>query len=215
MSHHTHPKFELIYFPIHGRAEVLRLTFALAQAEFTDVPVTDWMTLKPQMPLGQVPVLKETHGDESWMIPQSGAIIRHLGRVLHLYGQNEREHTICDYVLESAMDWRAKFIPVAYGKMYGTPQDVQDKYWNELCDHNLRLLDKLLASSAKTGEWFAGAKPTIADVAVWDTMDSNLSKRADVLDKYPALRSFYDRFAALPGIAAHLGSRRPSEHRQA
>ena len=112
MSHHTHPKFELIYFPIHGRAEVLRLTFALAQAEFTDVPVTDWMTLKPQMPLGQVPVLKETHGDESWMIPQSGAIIRHLGRVLHLYGQNEREHTICDYVLESAMDWRAKFMPV-------------------------------------------------------------------------------------------------------
>ena len=100
------------------------------------------------------------------------------------------------------MDWRAKFIPVAYGKMYGTPQDVQDKYWNELCDHNLRLLDKLLASSAKTGEWFAGAKPTIADVAVWDTMDSNLAKRADVLDKYPALRSSADRFAALPGIAA-------------
>ena len=104
MNQRTLPKFELIYFPIHGRAEVLRLTFALAQAEFTDVAVTDWMTLKPQMPLGQVPVLKETVGDETWLIPQSGAILRHLGRVLNLYGATEREHTIVDYVLESATD---------------------------------------------------------------------------------------------------------------
>ncbi len=215
MNQNSLPKFELIYFPIHGRAEVLRLTFALAQAEFTDVAVTDWMTLKPQMPLGQVPVLKETVGDETWLIPQSGAILRHLGRVLNLYGATEREHTIVDYVLESAMDWRAKFIPVSYAKMYGTPQDVQDKYWNELVDHNLKAMEKLLANPMKSGAWFAGQSPSIADAAVWDTMDANLAKRPELLDKYPSLRGFYDRFAALPGVAAHLASRRPSEHRQA
>ena len=59
MTQSTLPTFELIYFPIHGRAEMLRLTFALGQAAFTDVPVTDWATLKPQMPLGQVPVLRK------------------------------------------------------------------------------------------------------------------------------------------------------------
>ena len=153
MNQRTLPKFELIYFPIHGRAEMLRLTFALGQAEFTDVPVTDWATLKPQTPLGQVPVLKETQGEDSWLIPQSGAIIRHLGRVLNLYGQTEREHTIADYVLESAMDWRAKFIPVAFAKMFGTAQDVQDRYWNEQLASHLRTMDKLLASPSKSGPW--------------------------------------------------------------
>ena len=64
MTQSTVPTYELIYFPIHGRAEVLRLTFSLAQTAFTDVPVTDWATLKPQMPLGQVPddVLHHHHG---------------------------------------------------------------------------------------------------------------------------------------------------------
>ena len=215
MNQRTLPKFELIYFPIHGRAEMLRLTFALGQAEFTDVPVTDWATLKPQTPLGQVPVLKETQGEDTWLIPQSGAIIRHLGRVLNLYGQTEREHTIADYVLESAMDWRAKFIPVAFAKMFGTAQDVQDPYWNEQLASHLRTMDKLLASPSKSGPWFAGESPTIADVAVWDTLDGNLAKRAELLDSYPALRAFYDRFASQPGVAAHLATRRPSEHRQA
>lgn len=215
MTQSTLPTFELIYFPIHGRAEMLRLTFALGQAPFTDVAVTDWATLKPQMPLGQLPVLKETHGDKSCLIPQSGAIIRHLGRVLNLYGQTEIEHTVVDYVLETAMDWRAKFMPVAYARMFGTAQELVDKYWSEGLDHHLRVMEKLLASPSKSGPWFAGESPTIADVAVWETMDSNLTKRADLLDRYPTLRAFYDRFAAIPSVAAHLSSRRPSEHRQA
>ena len=215
MTQSTVPTYELIYFPIHGRAEVLRLTFSLAQTAYTDVPVTDWATLKPQMPLGQVPVLKETHGDKSVLIPQSGAIIRHLGRVLNLYGQTELAHTIVDYVLESVVDWRSKFIPVAYARMYGTPQDVQDKYWGELLDHNLKTMEKLLANPTKSGIWFTGESPTIADAMVWDTIDLNFAKWSEVLDRYPTLRAFYDRFAALPGIAAHLASRRPSEHRQA
>ena len=76
-------------------------------------------------------------------------------------------------------------------------------------------MDKLLASPSKSGPWFAGESPTIADVAVWDTLDGNLAKRAELLDSYPALRAFYDRFASQPGVAAHLATRRPSEHRQA
>ena len=214
MTQSNLPKFELIYFPIHGRAEVLRLTFSLAQAAFTDVPVTDWANQKSQMPLGQVPVLKETQGDQTWVIPQSTAILRHLGRVLNLYGATEREHTIVDYVLESAIDWRSKFIPVAYARMYGTAQEVVDRYWNEQLTHHIALIEKLLASPLKSGSWFAGESPTIADAAVWDTIDANLHKRANLLDGHPTLRAFYDRFAALPGVAAHLASRRPSEHQQ-
>ena len=49
---------------------------------------------------------------------------------------------------------------------------------------------------------------------MWDTLDGNLAKRAELLDSYPALRAFYDRFASQPGVAAHLATRRPSEHRQ-
>jgi glutathione S-transferase len=212
MSHAPQTKYELLYFPIHGRAEVLRLTFALAQVEFVDVAVTDWATLKPQTPLGQVPVLKETTGDTVFQIPQSAAILRHLGRVFQLYGANEREHTIVDYVLESAIDWRSKFTPVAYARMYGTAQQVVDKYYNEDLPHHLRLMNLLLASSAKTGSFFAGNTPTIADIAVWDCLDAHLSKNPKVLENHAPLHDFYERVKALPGVAAHLSRRRPSEH---
>lgn len=213
MKQSTQPKFELLYFPIHGRAEVLRLTFALAQVEYTDVAVTDWATLKPQTPLGQIPVLKETSESGTWLIPQTAAILRHLGRLFGLYGSTEREHTITDYVIESGIDWRSKFTPVAYAKMYGTAQSVVDKYWAEDLAHHLKLAEMLLANSGQP--FFVGASPTIADVAMWDTLDANVAQRPEVLSRSAVLAAFHQRFAALSGVDEYLKNRRPSEHRRA
>lgn len=68
----------LTYFPIRGRAEVPRLILEHVGAEYEDKRITfeDWPALKQTLPFGQLP----NYADDDVSIPQSMAIVRHLGR---------------------------------------------------------------------------------------------------------------------------------------
>lgn len=68
----------LTYFPIRGRAEVPRLILEQAGVSYEDKRITfqDWPALKTTLPFGQLP----NYEDEDVSIPQSMAIVRHLGR---------------------------------------------------------------------------------------------------------------------------------------
>jgi glutathione S-transferase len=199
--------YEVIYFPLPGRAEPIRLLFACAGVPFNDVAVTNWPELKPQMPLGQLPVLREkTEGGEV-LIPQSGAILRHLARTFGLYGASEREHTIADVLADTLNDVRMKFAPVAFAQMMNTPKETVEKYWADL-PQTLSPIVKLLGlSTAPAAGFFVGEKPTYADVLAFDTLHQHLSLKADCLDFAPALKSFVGRFRELPGIAAYLAKK--------
>ncbi len=47
----------------------------------------DWGAKKASFPLGQLPVLVEKTGDDSVVLPQSNAILRHLARTYSFYGK--------------------------------------------------------------------------------------------------------------------------------
>jgi glutathione S-transferase len=57
------------------------------------------------------------------------------------------------------------------------------------------------------GEFYTGKSPTYADVIVFDTLDGNVSTKADCLAEFPRLDAFLARFRALPGVAEHLAKR--------
>jgi glutathione S-transferase len=76
----------LTYFPIHGRAEPIRLTFVFGKIPFSDlrIPSTEWSQLhKGSMPYGQVPVLIV----DGRPLAQSKAILRYAGRLSRYQGQ--------------------------------------------------------------------------------------------------------------------------------
>lgn len=81
--------YTLNYFNGRGRAEITRLIFAAAGAEFKDNRVTmdEWPALKPEAPLGQMPYL-EYNGTK---LPQSLSIARFVARQFHLAGKNNLE----------------------------------------------------------------------------------------------------------------------------
>jgi len=210
----TSPTFEVLYFPIHGRAEQIRLLLHYTGTTFTDTAVTDWPALKGKTPLGQLPILIDRSGAEEFVIPQSAAIMRHLARTLGAYGDSEREHVLADIVAETVQDARAKFVPVAFAARYNPPADTIEKYWSEVLPHNLQLFDKLLSRSAKPeAGFFAGAKPTYADLMVFDLLDGHLAMKPASLDAFPSLKAFHARIAALPTLSGYLATRRPSELR--
>jgi len=203
----SNSQYELLYFPVRGRGEQIRLTFALAQVPFTDTAVTDWPASKSSTPTGQLPVLRVRSESGETMIPQSFAIIRHIARQFHLYGTNEQQRTQCDVLADTANDWRNKWVPVAFAKMMNTPVETIEKYWHDL-PGTLALFERLHGqSAAPEAGWFVGEKPTYADVVIFDILDEHVAVRPELLVDYPGLAGFVARFKALPGIAARLASR--------
>ncbi len=194
--------YELLYFPIRGRAEPIRLLFALAKVPYTNTAVTNWPELKPKTPLGQLPVLVERDATGERQFAQSGAIIRHLARVFDLYGADEAHKTQADLIADTANDWRTKFAPVQFAAFMKTEQSVVDKYWADL-PTTLALFDRLLGDN----DFYAGKTATYADALVFDTLDGNAGQKADCLDAFPRLAAFVARFRALPGVAEYVASR--------
>ncbi len=200
-------EYELLYFPIRGRGEQVRLLFTLAGVAFTDTGVTDWPARKATTPTGQLPVLVDRSEGSEFQIPQSPAIMRHLARRFEMYGANAREKTMSDYIADSAQDWRNKFAPVAYPQFFGTTPEAIEQYWKALPD-TLALFEKLLGQSTKPeAGFFVGDKPTFADVMVFDLLDGHLSFKPESLDGYPGLKAFVGRFRELPRIAEFIAGR--------
>jgi prostaglandin-H2 D-isomerase / glutathione transferase len=78
------PHYKLNYFNGRGRAEITRLIFTAAGAEFTDNRIADWPATKGDAPLGQLPYL-EIDGVK---LPQSISIARYIAREFNLAGSN-------------------------------------------------------------------------------------------------------------------------------
>lgn len=198
-------RYELLYFPVRGRAEPIRLLFAAAGVDFTDTRVTDWPTRKATTPFGKMPVLIERDDEgREFQVPESMAILRHLARVFGFAGESERATTSADAIAEALIDWRTRFTPVAFAQFAKTEQSVIDKYWHDL-PATLDLFERL--AGKHTGGYFVGDAPTYADLLAFDTIDGNLGMKPGILDGYPNLRALVARIREIPGVAAYLAAR--------
>lgn len=68
----------ITYFPIRGRVECSRLILEHVGATYEDKRISfqEWGELKVTLPYGQLPYYQ----DDEVSIPQSQAMVRHLGR---------------------------------------------------------------------------------------------------------------------------------------
>jgi len=201
-------RYELVYLPFRGRGEAVRLLFALAGVPFVDtrIPFAEWPQVKKTMPLGQVPVLHD-RAEGDLVIPQSAAILRHLGRAHGLYGRNAAEQARIDVAGDTVTDARDRWVPVAYPPSRPKEPAVYAQYRDE----TLPLTFTRLAHTLGEGPFIAGDAPSWADVYAFDLLDAHEHVWADVLAPYPRLEAHVARVRALPRIAAHLAARQPSE----
>jgi glutathione S-transferase len=90
----SHTKLSLLYFPIGGRAEAIRLTAAAGGIAFTNKVLTfpEFMEVKHDkelIPLGQIPVLHIEKDGKTRTVTQSLAILRYFGKIRGLYPSDE------------------------------------------------------------------------------------------------------------------------------
>lgn len=203
---------KLSYFDFHGgRGEAARIALSIGGIEFEDDRIArgKWAELKPQMPLGQLPVL-EVDGKR---VTQSNAINRYVGKLAGLYPEDPWQALLADEACNVVESLFTVFI-----KSYGI-KDAEEmkRVRTEIVEGPLPLylsaLAKMLAD--RGGEWFADNRFTIADlkvreatrylsVGVLDHVPADIVTRLQptlaehrqrVLD-HPGVRAYYERVRA-------------------
>jgi len=207
----TKDDFVLTYFPGRGRAELSRLAFAEAKVPYTFRPVvnSEWPKIKEQgiadgtIPFGQVPQLN----NGSLTLVQSQAIARYLARKFNLYGASSSEHALVDMWLDAAEELRARLSKIIWGGASDEKSKSEHVKWAE------GWLKSVEAGLARNGKgYIVGNELTIADLALFETIDTQSTVFPSLLDNFAAVRDYLKRVTSRPNIAAYLVSdKRPAK----
>jgi len=203
-----HGDFQLVYFPIRGRAEIPRLILEEAGATYRNVPVNDedmkTLKLSGDLAFGQVPLLR--HGD--FKLVQSNAIIRYLGRLFNRYGSDIRERAQIDMILDGCEDLRLKYLNLIYVDQASVASKA--KFFTDVAQPWLGHVQLILLKNGGGKGFFVGSKLSIADLAMYEELDKVSRLYPDVMSSYPLLKAFQSRIESNANIAAYLKSgRRP------
>jgi glutathione S-transferase len=204
-------RYTVVYYPVHGRAESIRLLLASLGLPFDEQLITPqtWPQLKPTMPLGQVPVLieRDDAGHER-RIPQSQAILRHLGRAHGRYGRDEDAMLRADVLAETVHDARLVLGPLLAPATRGKDPVALKQAFDEKLPPALARLETL---HGPVGHYFVDDVPTWADCLAFDLLETLQVISPTVLAPYPGLARFVAAMRADAGLAPYLETRRPSE----
>ena len=215
--------YTLGYWKIRGLASPVRMAFAYTGTELKE----DIYSRKSDGNgnyLSKWPVVYEEHAKvhpfpnlpylvtpTGGIIVQSNAIIRHVGRVLGLFGDstNEMEVTRVDEILEQVNDFRVEASSNYYAK------EISPEFISGTIPYYLDILNKHLSTAlegkqAVGGPFFLGAKPTIVDFMAYEFLRTALplvaDKRAEYEAAHPKIFALLAAVEALPQLEAYLKS---------
>lgn len=217
----TMPKPTLLYFPVRGRGEVIRLLLAEAGVDYQEHPVgkgtpphggrpTDLAALQADgtLPFGAVPVWEEPGG---FRLSQSQAIAAHLARTHGLAGKSPAEAARVEEWWGGIEDVRAEV-----RKLAAAPAERRAALRAELTATTLPrwlgFLDRLLRANRGGAAFAVGEGLTVADLALYYLLELLRDNGfGEAVDRYPALAAHAQRIASRPRLAAYLTSpKRPA-----
>uniref|UniRef100_A0A8C7HP68 Glutathione S-transferase P n=1 Tax=Oncorhynchus kisutch TaxID=8019 RepID=A0A8C7HP68_ONCKI len=186
----------LTYFPVRGRAEVIRVMLKDQGAEFDEKVITMEMwkesTLKASCvsnPLfGQLPILED--GDLT--LYQTNAIRRHLARKLGLYGKDQREAALIDMMDEAIQDLLNKYIKLMFEK------DVSVQMYGKCNQFDLNPYSKIILQQEDL--------ISLADYALVILLIHHQVLSPPCLHAFPSLQSYLKRLCARPNLHAYFHS---------
>lgn len=209
-------KPRLTYFSSRGLAEVIRILLADVGVDYDEMAVGTWdpagmpaafLELRERgvLAFDALPLWEEPGG---FRLVQSGAILRHLARTHHRYGDTAYEAARCDQWLAGVDDLRVdvrKLVSVAPTAR----ADLRQEMIAAIVPRWLGRFERLLAANGDHGGVAVGARASVADIALWYLLET-LSDNGLVptLTEYPRLTELYQRIGERPGIAAHRRSPR-------
>ena len=200
-------KAELVYFDIRGRAEPIRLLLEEVGAPYEEHQITmeGWGAIRADTPFRRLPIYRE--GDLE--IPETFAILNHLGRKFDLLGEDEAACIRCDVTIEAWKDYGNR-VANAFGAMSNSESARQEFLETTQPELLTDLESFYLARNSGTSYW-AGHSPTVADFAAFHLIDGIANQYPELLLRFSALKDFHEHFSNRPNINRYLdSSRRPA-----
>eukprot|EP00051_Salpingoeca_urceolata_P018159 m.253606 g.253606 ORF g.253606 m.253606 type:complete len:584 (-) comp19136_c0_seq7:224-1975(-) len=180
----------LSYFNVRGRAQMVGVMAAFVGQRIDYDWNPNWPAIRPQTPLGQLPVLR----DGAVVLSQSMAIVRYLARKWNLQGSCTEDFALSEMLLEQASSLLDKLLVLS------VPDDAKWHVFEQkdVPDHLEPLEQKL------KGEQFC-SQVCCGDLAVFAVLDLLQRVLGDpCLERWPNLCRFSQRFRAHPAIAEFL-----------
>ncbi|XP_078589984.1 hematopoietic prostaglandin D synthase-like isoform X1 [Branchiostoma floridae x Branchiostoma japonicum] len=198
------PKYRLVYFNVRARAEPTRLVFAAAGVDYEDVRIqrNEWPGLKPNTPMGQLPVL-EVGGVT---ICQSMAIARYVAKETGLAGKTILEQAQADMLVDGLDDLRGKQAVIRKA-----PEDRKEQCKKEFADFAPDFLSKYEKLCGPQGH-LVGDSLTWADLVFYDVTSKVLAVLPGALDDLPKLSKVMGTVTANERIAKWLAKRPDTPH---
>ncbi len=200
-------KPQIVYFDIRGRAEPIRLLLEEMGAEYEDRQITleDWPEIRPTTPFGRMPIYRD--GDVE--IPETFAILRHLGRKYDLLGEDEASRIRCDVTIESWRDYGNRMAAVFGAK--SDSESARKVFVAEELPELLSDLESFYVANPSQSFCWAGDSLTIADFAAFHLIEGVGNSFQKILSSFEGLSKFRMQFASRPRIREYLDSpRRPA-----
>ncbi|XP_066442932.1 glutathione S-transferase P 1-like isoform X2 [Eleutherodactylus coqui] len=195
--------YVITYFPLRGRAEVIRMLLADQGASWTEeeVQTAHWFggesDLKQQAVFGQLPQFK----DGDFVLYQSNSILRYLARKYGVSGGSNQESALIDMVNDGVEDLRVKYIRFVFFEF----ETGKEKYESELAKH-LSAFERILSQNCNGTKYVVGDKISYADYNLLDLLHWQLHFFPDCVSSFPLLTAFMDRISSRPKLSEYLKS---------
>nr|WEU39139.1 glutathione S-transferase [Saccharina japonica] len=198
------PTLVLTYFDMPGAAEAVRWALEQSGLEWEDKRISgeEFGVLKPSLPNGQLPVLEI----DGYVLPQSMAILRYVGKLGGLYPSDNLEAAKCDAILDSATDFYINIRPAYIEKDQAKKLELFGDLAANYIPTWLANVEKQL--TATEGIYFS-EKMTVADIMITTRLKTLKDGKYDgvpatIADSYPNLIALHDSIVGEPKIAAFI-----------
>ena len=208
----------LVYWNIRGLCQPIRLALAYAKVKYKDVRIDPgnpddvatykraWFDVKSEVskcvPFANLPYLLD--GDNEVAIPQSGAILRYIGRKFNLMGENEVQ---LDVMLSEVYDLDSKFTGMCY------------RNFGQMSEYCKDVLPDILGKFAKQlqrfdSKFLTGKKISIVDFKFFDLLTKFKIVELDksigtcAIDSNEEICNYMKRMAEIKTIKEYLNSPR-------
>ena len=191
---------KLYYFQGRYRGETIRLAFELAGAAYEDIYLISheqWVSLP--LTYKQAPALQLESGQ---VITQSKAILGFIGRKFGLLPLDIEDAARVEELVEAAAD-----VDTEIGKAFTTDQAKRDEVIKALpgvLDRWLSVWERIV----KDKNVFVTDKHTLADAAIFRSLEDLIDLVPHALDSYPELSRFRQVTANLKAINDYMSSSR-------
>nr|QUF59420.1 glutathione S-transferase GSTS14 [Brachionus angularis] len=208
-SKNNQPLYKLTYFDITGRAELIRMIFAVGNLNFEDhrIKTEQWPELKKQMPLGQVPVLEIA---ESPILVQTLAIARYVAKDVGIAGRNSLEMAKVDAVLDTAKELFDEFVKKIVPETRN-PTDQREKVFQDFLENivpnSFKRIETLITLYGSE-DYCVGDQLTVADLYIHDIVTNLIKLNPFVLANYPLLKKNRTKVETNDNLKSYLQRRK-------